>query len=484
MNKETNIFLFGFSIRQALIILLIVTFFLRFFRISYPTTFVFDEVYHGFTAVQYSLGSKEAWEWWTTPPKGVAFEWTHPPLAKEIMASSLVLFRTEEPWGWRIPGALLGTICVYLVFLLGKMIFKNESVGLFSSFAFAFDGLNFVQSRTGMNDIYLVTFILASLVLFLRKKFVLSAILFGFALASKWAAIYLLGVYGVLLILDLKNFWKIIYFLIFPISVYLFSYLPFFWLGHTFDQFLELQRQMWYYHTHLKASHDYASPWWSWPFNLAPVWFHVDYYKDAMANIFTSGNPLLFWSGFVSMIFLIKGFILSKKGQIIYLVLTALTFTIFAGILVTHPQIIYYLNLNDPKESVQVVSSKKLSSLLTYLLLAWGVISGLLALFFTLKQGAHHQFLIIAGYFAFLLPWSVSPRIMFLYHYSACVPFMAIALGYFLAHWYKKQKDMVIVFCLMILVSFFWVYPFLTGLPLPKNLISLFFGTNLTKNPF
>ncbi|MBI3485791.1 hypothetical protein HY025_02495, partial [Candidatus Daviesbacteria bacterium] len=63
-----------------------------------------------------------------------------------------------------------------------------------------------------------------------------------------------------------------------------------------------LQHQMWYYHTHLKAHHDYSSPWWSWPLNLYPVWYFVQYYSGPfMSNIFASGNPAVFWLGFISL---------------------------------------------------------------------------------------------------------------------------------------------------------------------------------------
>src|SRR3989344_601 len=146
-----------------LILILALTFLLRAYSLNYPTGYVFDEVYHAFTAREYLKGHKEAWEWWTTPPSGVAFEWTHPPLAKEIMAISMYVSKTEASWAWRLPGILLGTLSVYILYLISKEIFKNEKISIFATFIFSIDGLNFVQSRTGMNDIYFVTFMLTSL---------------------------------------------------------------------------------------------------------------------------------------------------------------------------------------------------------------------------------------------------------------------------------------------------------------------------------
>src|SRR3989338_11109219 len=101
--------------KHILIFILVITTILRLCRLDYPNKYVFDEVYHAFTAKEYLKGSKEAWEWWTTPPPGVAYEWTHPPLTKEIMTASMFIFRSQDAWAWRLPGALLGILSVYLI---------------------------------------------------------------------------------------------------------------------------------------------------------------------------------------------------------------------------------------------------------------------------------------------------------------------------------------------------------------------------------
>ena len=155
--------------KQILILIILLTAFLRLYRLDFPNKHVFDEVYHAFTAKEYALGHKEAWEWWTKPPPGVAYEWTHPPLAKEIMAASMWVLYSQNSWAWRLPGSLLGITSVYLVYQLGIILLKNKKASLIAAFIFSIDGLNFVQSRTGMNDIYYVTFVLASLLLLLNK---------------------------------------------------------------------------------------------------------------------------------------------------------------------------------------------------------------------------------------------------------------------------------------------------------------------------
>jgi len=368
--------------RNLLIIIISASLILRLIRLDYPQNYVFDEVYHAFTAKEYLKGNKAAWEWWTTPPKGVAFEWTHPPLAKEIMSSFMFVLRTQDSWAYRLPGVLLGTLSIYLVYLLAIKLLKNRNMALISAFAFSIDGLNFVQSRTGMNDIYYVAFVLLSLLFFLNKKFFLSATVFGLALASKWAAIYLIVIYLILLIYK-KRIKEIIYFILFSFSIYLLSYIPFFLQDHSINQFMELQAQMYWYHTNLKATHDYASAFWSWPLNLYPIWYFVDYQKDTIANIFASGNPALFWVGSVAII------------------------------LTTYQAI-----------------KKKSSSLL----------------------------LIIALLLIFWLPWAISPRIMFLYHFSPSVPFMCICLGYQLGQDFTERNRRNLVFSLLIIMGLSFIF--------------------------
>ncbi len=402
--------------KKILILIILFTTLTRLIRLDFPNAYVFDEVYHAFTAKEYLKGNKLAWDPWAKPPAGVAYEWTHPPLAKEIMTVSMYVIHSTDAWTWRLPGALLGILSVYIVYLLGKSFFKSETVGLIAGFVFSIDGLNFVQSRTGMNDIYVVTFSLISLLFFIRKRFLISAIFLGLALASKWTALYLLGVYIILLfrygfrtpLLTLRN---LLMFLIIPGLIYLASYLPYFMLGYNFTQFIELQKQMWGYHTGLKAHHDYASAWWSWPFNLVPVWYYVQYQKENIGNIFASGNLVVFLFGFTAIIASVIEFLKKRSAQL--------------GI-------------------------------------------------------------ILLGYSAFFLPWALSPRIAFLYHYSPAVPFFCLALGYQLNKLLKQEEFRPYFYiCLALMfLGFVVTYPFLTGIPVPKSFVTIFFTTNIAKNPF
>lgn len=396
--------------RLLLIVLIVFSFLTRLYMLNYPTSYVFDEVYHAFTAKEYLVGNKSAWDPFAKPPEGVAYEWLHPPIGKEIMAVSMLFFNNTSPWAWRLPGVLVGTLAIWLVYQICMHIFKNPTIALTSAFIYSLDGLSFVQSRTGMNDIYMTCFILISLLYFLKNNYILSAIFLGVAIATKWPGVFLFGVYSILLFKRLQ-FRKITYFIFIPPLIYLFSYTPYFLLGYSYKDLIELHRQILWYQTTLKATHDYASPWWSWPLNLFPVWYFVAYSNEKIASIFASGSPVVFLGGFTSIII-----------------------------------------------SIIEIIKKRSSSLL----------------------------IVILCYCAFWIPWSISPRIMFQYHYTPSLPFLSMAFGYQLFQVTKTNNGKIIFYGLLvsIFISFILLYPFLTGVFIPKEVVRLFFYTNVTKNPF
>lgn len=268
-----------------------------------PSNEYFDEVYHAFTAKRMLHGDPKAWEWWNTSPEGFAYEWTHPPLAKLGMVLGMVVFG-ETPFGWRIPGALLGVGSVMLIYLIAKKLFKDELIGLLSASVFALEGLPLVMSRIGMNDSYLLFFSLLALYLFLVDKCFLSAISFGLAISSKWSAVWLVPILFVSFFVLKKKFKiKYFWFLILPPLIYLACYIPMFLTGHDFNTFVGVQKQMWWYHTRLEATHSYTSSWWSWPFLVRPIYLYTsNVVNGTVARIYAMGNPIIFWFGIFSIL--------------------------------------------------------------------------------------------------------------------------------------------------------------------------------------
>jgi len=287
---------------------------LRVVGLAHPKDYIFDEVYHAFTAREFLHNNVEAWEWWTTPPPSVAYEWTHPPLAKYGMGLGMLIFG-ENSFGWRLGSALFGTAVVIASYQLTYILFNRRRLSLIAAFLVAVDGLNLSQSRIAMNDIYMLAFMLFSLVETLRGRWRRAGLLYGLSLASKWSALYGLLPLALIYFHSLSQLKKrtFSYYLVplrslaISILVYLASYIPFLVAGHTWGELLELHRQMWYYHTHLVATHAYESLPWQWLFDLRPVWYFVEY-GNLPANIYALDNPLTLWLGLSALVLLARHF--------------------------------------------------------------------------------------------------------------------------------------------------------------------------------
>ncbi|MDP1743726.1 MAG: phospholipid carrier-dependent glycosyltransferase [Candidatus Amesbacteria bacterium] len=266
----------------------------RLWNLHLPTEYYFDEVYNAFTTQEIVKNNIKAYEWFhTSPVVGTAYGWTHPPLAKLISAIGILLFG-DNSFGWRVSGAVLGTGVIYLTYLIAKEFMTKKWALLAALFA-SLDGLILVQSRINMNDIYALFFILLVFYFFVKKRLLLLAISLGMLLATKWTGLYAIAIFG----------WRknIIGVLIVVLGIYLLSYSHYFYLGGTWQNFIELQKQMWWYNTNLTATHTYQSSWWTWPFNLRSVWYYVNYQIDQIANIYALGNPIIFWAGIPAVIY-------------------------------------------------------------------------------------------------------------------------------------------------------------------------------------
>lgn len=380
------------SVKIILIAILAFAFVTRIFNLGSPKDEYFDEVYHAFTAKVILHGDPKAWEWWNTPPVGFAYEWTHPPLAKLGMYFGMKIFG-ENSFGYRIPGALLGVGSVYLIYLLSKTLFDDEPTALLSAVVYSLDGLALVMSRVGMNDSYLLFSVLLSVYLFLKRKNFLSALFFGFALASKWSSIWAIPILGLIWLRRKDKFDpSLAWFFVMPITVYMLSYIPMFLTGHDLVIWWEMQKQMWWYHTGLEATHPYSSSWWSWPLLIRPIYLYTsDEVGGVVSRIYAMGNPLVFWFGLTS-------------------VLIAITYA------------------------------------------------------FTEKN--KNLGLVIFSYIIFFVPWAMSPRIMFLYHYLPSLPFLAIASGYVL----RRNPGLIKTFLISASIVFIYFYPHWAGLPVPVGL--------------
>ncbi len=80
-----------------------------------------------------------------------------------------------------------------------------------------------------------------------------------------------------------------------PVLVYAASFIIHLQQNAQFN-FFELHRQIFGYHAHLQAGHNYASPWWSWPLLKRPVNYYWQVTPAGQTTtILLLGNPPLWW---------------------------------------------------------------------------------------------------------------------------------------------------------------------------------------------
>lgn len=482
------------TVKRLLLAILFFAFATRIFRLHLPQEYIFDEVYHAVTAKLIAANDVRAFEWWNPAPEpNTAVDWLHPPLAKYTQAFFIAVLGAST-LSWRLSSVFFGVGVIWLTYEIGGTVFKNNRIGLVAATLASLDGLLLTQSRIAMNDIHVTFFILATFLVYFRLRngyinldeskkipaitptWQLTAVgvLAGLAMATKWSGLFILGFTWLgegLFLLSVwyqflvktspsKKSWywlttqtkiaitskalliRLWTLLVIPLFIYVAAYTPMFLqgkslicqhnyqiqgecyfermelFGETYEGYIShfamLHRQIWWYQTTLEATHGYQSRPWQWFFNLRPVWFYVSYVDQGhVANIYNLGNSMLFWFGGLAVIISLASPLLKSDSRMSYAPLRYSSQTVRFGF----------------------------AALITAYALVW-------------------------------LPWTISPRIMFFYHYTPAVPFLSIVLSYWLVWLYysghRFARATSLVVATSIVLFFVAWYPNWTGITVPK----------------
>ena len=149
--------------------------YLRFDRLRVPRALIFDETYYAKDAWSYLQYGVEIQTYAAnkanaivqaggthffmpnTPPEYVV----QPPLGKWIIAGGEWLFGLNS-LGWRFSAAVFGTLSILLICRIARRLTRSTLLGCIAGLLMSLDGLEFVMSRTGLLDIFLMFFILAA----------------------------------------------------------------------------------------------------------------------------------------------------------------------------------------------------------------------------------------------------------------------------------------------------------------------------------
>lgn len=308
----------------------------------------FDEIYHARTAYEFLHGL-------------TSYENTHPPLGKILIALGVVLFGMN-PFGWRIAGTFFGILMVPVVYLFARRLSKDTLLSALACVLFAFDFMHFTQTRIATIDVY-VTFFVILMYYFIHRYACMSfydtalrktllplgacGICMGLGIACKWTGIYAGCGLAVIFFSVLYRRYReyvyagkdpsgstkgishrkiresflpytrrtilfcLVFFVAVPAIIYLLSYLPFrdYSDRGLLGRMLYNQNTMFSYHSTLKSTHYFSSPWYEWPVMIRPIWYYsriVEPAADGLREgISAFGNPAVWWAGIPAFLYMI-----------------------------------------------------------------------------------------------------------------------------------------------------------------------------------
>jgi dolichyl-phosphate-mannose-protein mannosyltransferase len=131
---------------------------MRFWRITRPGSKVFDETYYAHDAYNLLHHGVELDSGHHDKTAGFV---VHPPLGKWMIAVGEWIFG-NHPLGWRFSAAVIGSASILLIARIARRLFRSSVLGCVAALLLSFDGLEFVQSRTSMLDIFLMFWVLAA----------------------------------------------------------------------------------------------------------------------------------------------------------------------------------------------------------------------------------------------------------------------------------------------------------------------------------
>lgn len=219
----------------------------RMVNLGRPHQLVFDETYYvkqGWSMMLFGHerrvreGLEEPDELFTD---GTADVWgpepdmvVHPPVGKWMIGAGEWLWGIDSSFGWRFAAAVVGTLSILLIGRAAWRMFRSATLATAAATLLAVDGHHFVQSRTGLLDIFLMFWVLAAFCALLADREqararlaermatlgpaltgsmrfgpplgirwwrVLAGVCLGLALGTKWSGGFFLAAFGLMTVL-------------------------------------------------------------------------------------------------------------------------------------------------------------------------------------------------------------------------------------------------------------------------------------------
>ncbi|MDR6878424.1 glycosyltransferase family 39 protein [Bacillus sp. 3255] len=431
---------------------------------TYMNGTYFDEIYHARTAYEHIHQIEP-------------YESTHPPLGKVLMAVGIYIFGLN-PFGWRIVGTLFGVAMIPVIYLFAKRMFGRSEYAFIAAFLLTFDFMHFAQTRIATIDVYGVFFIMLmfyfmyryTTLSFYRDKLWttliplgLSGLFFGIGAASKWIVIY--GGAGLALLLLLS--------LIERYGEYRFA--------------RRLLREAEQPHDpegdELSATEETGKP---------PLTEEERSRLQMVQKLFARNTLFtLLWCVLTFVIIPLGIYTLSYIPFMMvpgpgHKLKDVVTYQIHMykyhkDLVATHPfsspwwewplmlrPIWYY--------QAKFMPQGMLSSIVSFgnPLVWWpGFAAVLLSFYVAVKRRDKLLRVLLIAYCSQYLPWMLVPRLTFIYHYFAMVPFLVLMLTYYIKEYMEEghlhKRRWVYGYLAAVFVMFALFYPILSGMIIPST---------------
>lgn len=352
MEKNKKLILISPEI-LILLFLTGVSFYITFANITFPDHKTFDEFYR-ITRVEQFL-------------KGEPFLSPHPHFGRYLIILGVLLFG-DNPMGWRFVQAILGSLLTPLSYLIGKNLFNHKYAGLLVAYLATFEFGFLLYSRLGVAIISQVFFIALSLLLFIKATrtnkslnlyYFACAICTGLSISIKWTSLFLLPVYF-LWIKTNGNIKKFIFsHAALLIAITVFTYILTF-IGETenfeyYNKTLHMHNSNfidgvinWHklaFNAQANAVPDtYSSKWYTWPLLLSPIlisWTYDPISKN-LINLVSMGNPVIWWSGILAIIFQLILFCFKKQDGMVSFLIGTYFISFLPYAFISRPMYLYH----------------------------------------------------------------------------------------------------------------------------------------------
>ena len=309
----------------------------------------FDEIYHVRNAQEIAEGQ-------------VMYAFVHPLLGTQIITSFIRLLG-NNPFAWRVGGVLFSAAMIPLLYDLSRRLFKKTFYAALGAIFLTCDFMHLTTARIATLEPFSVFFIILMtyfMVRYMQLNFykdafkktlgllALSGISMGIGVSVKWTGAYAgLGL-AVLFFASLfaryseyrrakkqtdpsfeekhivevfpkycliTLLWCCLWFVLIPLTIYALSYFPCIInrnVGWSLSGVIKQTVGMYNYHANLEATHPFQSVWWQWIVDARPIWYYHHVSDSVVYTISAFGNPFIWWSGLLAVLFGIFDFIKNK----------------------------------------------------------------------------------------------------------------------------------------------------------------------------